>query len=186
VAGTYADVAPELVRILDNAGTLSNTLQEKEAGLNALLLSVTRVSDNGHGLMDESGGKLVDTFETLRPTTGLLAYYAPEFPCVFATANRMRMGAAQVVGGQYDGIHASIAFLPGQPGYQKGLDDPKVAAKNPPTCYEVVPHGPHIAFDDGTTTVDFYRKTTEVVTPLELARRMLGSAIDQFVAGGGR
>lgn len=186
VAGTYADVAPDLLSIVDNTSTLSNTLQEKEAGLNALLLSVTRVSETGNGLLTDSGGQLVNALETLRPTTQLLAYYAPEFPCVFATANKMRTGSAQVVGGQYNGIHGNIAFLPGQPGYQKGLDDPTTAARNPPTCYPTQPHGPHIFFDDGTTTVDFYRETTEVVTPLELARKMLGPSIEQFLAGGAR
>jgi phospholipid/cholesterol/gamma-HCH transport system substrate-binding protein len=186
VAGTYADVSPELVRIVDNAAALSTTIQDKEAGLHAFLLSVTRVSDTGNAVLTDNGRQLVNLLDTLRPTTELLAYYSPQYPCMFRNANLMRIGSAEVVGGQYNGIHGSIAFLPGQPGYQKGLDDPKLALNEEPFCVPPRPGAPHIVFDDGTTTVDFYRETTEIVTPLELARKMLGPSIERFLPGGAR
>ncbi|NKQ51566.1 MCE family protein [Amycolatopsis sp. K13G38] len=187
VAGTYADVAPDVLRIVDNATTLSRTVQDKEAGLHAMLLSLTRVSDDGRALLQDQGQQLVNLLDVMRPTTQLLAYYSPEFPCTFATVNTMRLSSSQAVGGLYNGISGSITFMPGQPGYQKGLDDPKVAATNPPKCYpSLVSNGPHYAFDDGTTTPDFYRRTTTIVSPLELAQQLLGPAIAPYVGGGGK
>lgn len=185
VVGTYADVVPDVLRIADNATVLSNTVQDKEAGLHALLLSLTRASDDGHALLADQGQQLVALLDTMRPTTQLLAYYAPAFPCTFATINALRVGSTEAVGGQYSGIHGVITFLPGQQGYQKGLDDPVVGADGPPRCYPaLVAHGPHYTFDDGTTTPDFDRRTTEVVSPLELAQMLLGPAVVPHVDGG--
>jgi phospholipid/cholesterol/gamma-HCH transport system substrate-binding protein len=187
VTGTYAAAAPNLVRILGNVTTTSKTLQDRQAGLAALLLSVTRVSNEGASVLDDSGQQLVDAFETLRPTTQLLAYYSPEFPCLLANINLMRHSSLVNVGGQYNGIHGLVTFMPGQAGYQPGVDDPKVAASGPPKCYPGGVVGePYVPFDDGTHSVDFNRTTTTVVTPMELAQELLGSAITPFVAGGGR
>lgn len=187
VTDTYADVAPDVLRILDNASTLAQTVQDKEVGLHALLLSVTRASDDGRSLLTDNGQQLVNLFDTLRPTTQLLAYYAPAFPCTFNVMNTLRIGGADALGGQYNGIHGLVTIMAGQPGYQPGRDDPKVAEKSPPKCYEPLQaHAPHQSFDDGTTTIDFDRRTTQVVEPLELAQQLLGPAIVPYVGGGDR
>lgn len=187
VTATYAAAAPNLLRIAGNATTLSRTLQDKQAGLAALLLSVTRVSTEGSAVLDDNGQQLVNLFETLRPTTQLLAYYSPEFHCLLANVNLLRTSSSLDVGGQYNGIHGLVTFMPGQAGYQPGVDDPVVGATGPPTCYPaLVDHAPHVSFDDGTNSVDFNRTTTTVVTPLELAQELLGSAITPYVAGGGQ
>lgn len=186
VTGTYAAATPDILRIVHNATTLSRTVQDKQAGLSALLLSVTRVSNEGRMVLTDDGAQLVNLFDTMRPTTQLLAYYAPEFPCTFASLNQIRMSSSQIVGGQYNGIHGLITFQPGEPGYQPGIDDPVVGATGPPECYPAVAHAPHPTFDDGTHSVDFNRTTTTVVTPLELAQQLLGPGITPYVAGGGR
>jgi phospholipid/cholesterol/gamma-HCH transport system substrate-binding protein len=187
VTDTYADVAPDVVRILDNAAALSQTIQDKEAGLHAMLLSVSRAADDGRTLVSDHGQQLVDLFDTLRPTTELLAYYAPAFPCTFNVVNTLRIGGANALGGQYNGIHGIVTVMAGQPGYQKGRDDPKVAETSPPKCYPPLKaHAPHYSFDDGTTTIDFDRKTTTVLSPLQLAQQLLGPAIVPYVGGGDR
>lgn len=185
VTGTYAAVTPDVLRIAKNTTGLSATLRDKEAGLGALLLSVTRAADEGHAVLSADGQQLVNLFETLRPTTQLLAYYSPEFPCTLANVNAMRVSSADAVGGQYNGIHGLVTFMPGQPGYQPGVDDPVVGATNPPKCYPAMQaHGPHYSFDDGTHSVDFYRQRSEVVSPIDLAREMLGPAIVPYVGTG--
>lgn len=189
VAKNYADVAPDLLRITDNAATLGKTIKDKEAGLHALLLSVTRASGNGRGLVSDNGTQLVDLLDTARPTTELLAYYSPEFPCLFNGMNTLRTSSARAVGGEYNGIHGVVKLLAGQPGYQKGVDDPVVGAKGPPRCSDfplLNAHGPHYKFNDGVDSVDFYRRTTHVVGPCELARRLLGPSVKNFLTGGCR
>ena len=187
VTSTYAGVTPDVLRIAGNATVLSRTLQDTQAGLAAMLVSVTRVAGDGQRLLDDNGQQLVDTFETLRPTAQLLAYYSPEFPCLLANVNLLRTSGSEDVGGLHNGINGLVTFMPGQPGYQPGVDDPVVAATGPPMCYPaLVDHGPHHAFDDGTHSVDFNRTTTVVVTPMQLAQELLGSAITPYVAGGGK
>lgn len=187
VAGTYAGVASDLLRVADNASTTARTIHEKEAGLNAMLLSVTRAADDGRALLADNGAQLTGMLDTLRPTTQLLAYYSSAFPCTFSLVNTLRKAGALAVGGQYNGIHGIVTLLPGQQGYQVGLDDPKVAEKSPPKCYPALQaYGPHYVFDDGTTTPDFQRTTTRVVDPLELARQLLGPSIVPYLGGGRR
>ncbi|KAA9163650.1 MCE family protein [Amycolatopsis acidicola] len=185
VTNTYADVAPDILKIAGNTTTLSQTVQDKEPGLSALLLSLGRVSDDGRSLLADQGQQLVNLLDTMRPTTQLLAYFSPEFPCTFSTINNLRKASAQAVGGQYNGIHGIITFMPGQPGYQKGIDDPKTVTGGGPKCYPTLQaYGQHYEFPDGTTTPDFYRQTTQVVDPLDLAREMLGPGIVPFVGTG--
>nr|WP_228046027.1 MCE family protein [Saccharopolyspora sp. HNM0983] len=186
VAETYADVAPDLTRITGNTTTLSRTVQDEEVGLGALLLSLRRTSDDGRAVLNDHGQQLVDLLDTMRPTSQLLSYYSPTFPCALANSNALRLASAQSVGGQYNGIHGVITLMPGQEGYQKGADDPVMVPPGaPPRCYPgLVPYGPHYEFPDGTTTPDFYRQKTEVVSPLQLAKQMLGPAIEPYVDGG--
>ncbi|GAA5148923.1 MCE family protein [Pseudonocardia eucalypti] len=187
VTATYADVAPDVLRLLGNASALSDTLQDKEDELNPMLRSVARTSDDARALLDESGRKLVDFADTARPVTRVFADYAPGYPCMFGVVNTLRIGGTEAMGGQYNGIHGIVTFLPGQPGYQKGRDDPKVGEKSAPRCWPaLLAHSPHRVFDDGTTTPDFYRRKTEVVGPLALAQQLLGPAILPYVRGGGR
>jgi phospholipid/cholesterol/gamma-HCH transport system substrate-binding protein len=187
VVGTYAGAAPNLVQILGNSSVLSQTVQDKQAGLAAFWVSVTRMSDDGRRTIAADGPKLVDLLDTLRPTSQVLAYYSPEFPCMFDQANKIRYSDELSVGGLYDGINMSVGFLPGQQGYQQGKDNPVVGAKGSPMCY---PYGqaylPHYAFNDGTTTIDYTRSRTEVVGPVDLAKQLLGPAIEKYVGSGHR
>ena len=48
VAGIYADAAPDLVTVLDNAPKVSNTIVDQQDNLNATLLAATGLANNGY------------------------------------------------------------------------------------------------------------------------------------------
>ena len=51
VANIYADAAPDLVTVFDNAPTISNTIVDQHDNLNATLLAATGLADNGYATL---------------------------------------------------------------------------------------------------------------------------------------
>ena len=168
VANTYADITPDLVRILDNVVVTSDTLTDEKEVIPHLLSSLITVSDDGRRLLDRNGDGLEDFLSTLRPTSELLGDYSPLFPCVFASLNQLRGDMDKSVGYQYPGIHTFSTFLPGEQGYLYPRDLPKVGVHVRPTCYggplrPVDAPFPHVIFDDGWK--GFVRSDAVTLTP---------------------
>lgn len=158
VSGTYADVAPDLLRTLDSVRTTGNTVVEKQAALDTFFASLTRFSDDSRGVLERNEQPLVQALDVLRPTTALAERYAPIFPCLFATVNQFRRSVEPASGGTYPGLYTSTTPLPGQQGYDNRTDLPKVAADDA-TCSggPIDPADglyPRVAFDDGSPPLD--------------------------------
>jgi phospholipid/cholesterol/gamma-HCH transport system substrate-binding protein len=154
VLRTYADVTPDLVRVLGNFTVTSDTLTDEKAVLPPLLAMTIQVSHRGRTLLDRNGDALRKSLHTLRPTTELLARYSSMFPCLFASSNQLRADLENVMGGQYPGLHAFTSLLPAQQGYQYPRDLPKVDVTTAPSCFggPLKPADapfPHVRFDDG-------------------------------------
>lgn len=184
VLDTYSDAAPDLLRTMSNVSTTSKTIADKENGLNTLLRSFDRTVNDGRTFLDQNGQPLQQALSVLRPTTEMLGYYSPEFPCLLDTTEKLRQREEPITGGDYNGVHVYPYFTPGNPPYQKGKDDPVVGVDGPPRCYPIVEDPPHHDFNDGTTTVDFDRTSVKPVSPKGLAEQLLGPAIRQYVGGG--
>lgn len=154
VTNSYADIAPDLVRILDNLSVTSQTLTDERDALPALLSSLVKVSYGGRDLLGENGDQLENLLHTLRPTSTALGEYSPMFPCLFASLNQLRGDLDKIFGYQYPAIHTFSSFLPGSQGYQVPRDLPKVIPHPPVTCYggPLQPSDapfPHVIFEDG-------------------------------------
>lgn len=154
VLHTYADVSPDLVRVVDNLAVTSDTLTDEKGVIPPLLAVAIQVSVHGRTLLDRNGDALRESLHTLRPTTGLLARYSPMFPCLFASSNQLRIDLENVMGGQYPGLHTFTSLLPAQQGYQYPRDLPKVDVTTAPSCFggPLTPADapfPHVRFDDG-------------------------------------
>ena len=54
VTNLYADVAPDLMRILDNATATSGSIVAEQANLDLLLLNVTGLADTGNALLTDN------------------------------------------------------------------------------------------------------------------------------------
>ena len=158
VSGTYADVAPELLRTLDNVRATGNTVVDKQAALDTFFASLTRFADDSRGVLERNEQPLVQALDVLRPTTALAERYSPIFPCLFATVNQYRRSVEPASGGTYPGLYTSTTPLPGQQGYAAPHELPKVAADDP-TCSggPISPSDglyPRVAFDDGSPALD--------------------------------
>ena len=78
----YADILPEVARILDNTITTTQTLESKEDTLNAALDDITRFSDTARVFLDNNADRL-ERFGTLSTQTlQVLSRYSPTFPCL--------------------------------------------------------------------------------------------------------
>jgi phospholipid/cholesterol/gamma-HCH transport system substrate-binding protein len=170
VADNLADAAPDLLRVLDNLSVTSGTLVDERPALNGVLRDLVVASDDTRGLLEENGDSLVETLDTLAPTSAFAARYSPMFPCLFASANQVRKDLEPALGGYYPGLNTFTTLQLGSKGYRYPDDLPRIDDSVGPTCFGGPLHQkpgdtpfPHVNFDDGISAYDRNpRNTTEV------------------------
>ena len=114
VANVYADAGPDLVKVLDNAATISDTIVDSRDDLNATLLAAAGVANNGYDTMAPAETDLVAAIQRLRAPLKVLADYSPEYGCVFKAI--------------------SVSFSPGSAPYTYPESLPIVNASGGPNC----------------------------------------------------
>ncbi len=150
VSDTYADILPEVATILDNTVRTGQTLEGREAELNALLRDVRSFSDTATGFLD-ANGDLIERFGELSvQQLRLLAKYAPEFPCLtqgLVNANEMLTDAFR----GYE-LHILLELLPNQPRRWYPRDQHRNGETRGPDCLTL----PNPPFDrvDGNWRTD--------------------------------
>ena len=65
----YADAAPDLVGIVDNTITVSNTIVDEQQNLDAFLVSAIGLADIGNDVVGGNRQALTDVLHLLVPTT---------------------------------------------------------------------------------------------------------------------
>jgi phospholipid/cholesterol/gamma-HCH transport system substrate-binding protein len=145
VADLYADVAPQLTAILDNATYTGQTVISQRRDLHDFLSEVGRVSDVGSAFLADVGDQMVQTVADALPTTDLLRKYSPEFECtikgVYEADKRQKTVQANTV----PGIQATVTLEPGNKQYANPRDRTVVGSDDPPNCYGLpVLDGVHI------------------------------------------
>ncbi|WP_158842155.1 MCE family protein [Saccharothrix deserti] len=140
VTGVYADAGPDLVRALKDATSVSRTIAEQRANLDAVYTSLTTAAADLTGFVRGNGETLVALSDRARPTVELFATYSPEFPCVLSAVNALRPRMDQALGKGTDqpGLHAQITVVPPAEAYVPGRDDPVNRGGGAPHC----PAGP--------------------------------------------
>ncbi len=89
VTDVYADTAPDLLRVLDNATATSATVVDEQDNLDAVLLNVTGLADTANTVLTENEQNLNSSLDLLLPTTDLLAEYSPEISCFIVGLNNV-------------------------------------------------------------------------------------------------
>lgn len=136
VTNVYADATPDLMRVLDNATTTSNTIVAEQANLDLLLMNVTGLADTSNQVLTENEQPLETALDTLTATTTLLDEYSPELTCFIVGLNKGRLAFGPLAGaGDKASIALSSSFLLGDPAYTVEKDLPKIAATGGPNCY---------------------------------------------------
>ena len=180
VSDTAAGAAPDVLTDLRNLTTTGRTLVDEADALDAVLLGVIGMADVGNGVLTDNAGRISSTVHELKPTTELLEEYSPQFTCFLQGADRARVGAEEVSGGNGRTMLLNSTVLFGIPPYRPESDLPRVAASGGPRCgaLPIVPDDavptPYVVADTGSNP---FRagNTGPVVSP--------GSILD-FLPGG--
>ncbi|MCM2578326.1 MCE family protein [Streptomyces meridianus] len=131
VAEIYADAAPDLLRVLDNAVTGSRTLVEKEDALRSALTGTTRFAGTAEGFLDDNAERLVTLGRVSRPTLALFARYSPEYPCLLEGLVDQNERADETFRGGK--MHITLEFALPRPAYRPG-EEPRYADRRGPHC----------------------------------------------------
>jgi phospholipid/cholesterol/gamma-HCH transport system substrate-binding protein len=194
VSDTYADVLPQVAQILDDTVRTTGTLEGRAARLRALFADVSSFADTAHGFLDRNGDDLIRLSRIGAAQLGVLAKYAPEYPCL--TRGIVNAGRRQAQAFRDFTLHIVLETLPNQPRAYGPQDRPHFGDRRGPACLHLpnppwsqehpLRHQPD--FDDGVdeptgkgisrpAPAQYLR--TRVGTPAEAAvlRSVLGPAL---------
>ena len=131
---TYAEVAFDIVTILDGASTTSTTIVDHATELDSLLLNTIGMSKAGTELLGSSKDSLVGLVETSQPTTSLLHKYSPVYTCFLQGATWFLDNGGFDVwgGGNGRSIQLDVGLLFGNDAYKYPENLPVIAAKGGP------------------------------------------------------
>ncbi|HET7195066.1 MAG TPA: MCE family protein [Nocardioides sp.] len=99
VSDTYADAAPDLIGILRNATTTSQTILEKRQQLDVFFSDIAGLANTSTDILSENETNLIRVGEVTEPVLQLLATYSPEFPCLLKGSANYRPRLASVFQG---------------------------------------------------------------------------------------
>jgi phospholipid/cholesterol/gamma-HCH transport system substrate-binding protein len=134
VANIYGDAGPDLVRIFDNAPTISNTIVDEQDNLNATLLAATGLANNGTATLEPAENDYIAAIQRLRAPLKVAGDYSPEIDCVLRGTAQAVDRFAPVIGGIRPGLFVASNFLPGAPAYTYPESLPIVNASGGPNC----------------------------------------------------
>ena len=81
VASTYAEAAPDLLRMLKALTTTNTTIVEKQDSLAGFLAGTAGFANTATEFLNANGDRIIQVGRVQRPTLALAARYAPEYPC---------------------------------------------------------------------------------------------------------
>ena len=90
VASLYADAAPDLLRMARNLAVTNHTIVEKQASLASFLTGTTSFANTATQVLDENDDRIIRLGDVSRPVLGVIAKYAPTYPCMAESLTRYR------------------------------------------------------------------------------------------------
>ncbi|MFT4086953.1 MAG: MCE family protein [Gordonia sp. (in: high G+C Gram-positive bacteria)] len=136
-AGTtdvYADSMSDLMRTVDNATAIGDTLVDNTGNLDALLINVTGMGNTMNDVLGRSKKDLMATLTDLNPVASLLGYQSPGLRCFIVAASNATDVARPLLGGKNGMLLLDSGLIPGQDPYKYPGDLPAVRGAGPPTC----------------------------------------------------
>ena len=135
VAGAYADAAPDLMSVINNVGRVSQTLVDRKADLDLLLVSSIGLADVGNDVIGGNREPLSNLMHLLVPTTDLTNEYHEALNCALTGVLQFALRPP----GPNPGVTDLAAFSLGLERYRYPQDLPKVAATGGPQCKGQLP-----------------------------------------------
>jgi phospholipid/cholesterol/gamma-HCH transport system substrate-binding protein len=134
VANIYADAAPDLVTVFNNAPTIARTVVDQQGNLNDTLLATIGLSNNAYDTLAPAEQNFIDAIKRLRAPLKVAGDYSPEFSCLFAGIERGIEEFAPLLGVNKAGLFTSSSFILGAPSYTYPESLPIVNASGGPNC----------------------------------------------------
>ena len=134
VANIYADAGPDLVTILDNVPSISNTIVDQKDNLNATLLATIGLANNGYATLAPAADDYIAAIQRARAPLKVLGDYSPEYGCVIKAMVKSIRTFNREIGGVKPGLFVSSNFLLGGPAYTYPESLPIVNATGGPNC----------------------------------------------------
>lgn len=129
----YGAAANDILATLRAASTTSTTITTHAAQLDALLLNVIGLAEEGSHLIGANKANFVDAINTAAPTTALLKTYDPVYTCMLLGAKWfLDNGGYDTLGGNGRSLIVDATFLLGDDPYRHPDNLPVVAAKGGP------------------------------------------------------
>ncbi|MDG4668177.1 MCE family protein [Mycobacterium sp. 236(2023)] len=130
VFDAFADAAPNLLVVAQNASTMSQTLVTEQDALDQMLTSVIGLADTGEPVLVDNRVALVDTLRLLNPITGLTNKYNEALNCALTT----QLVNSKIPPLKNAGAEVLTSFSFGVERYRYPGDLPKVAATGGSQC----------------------------------------------------
>jgi len=134
VGGIFADSGPDLVRLLDNVPSISDTLVDQKDNLNATLLATIGLASDGYETLAPAEDDFIAAIQRLRAPIKVLADYSPEFGCLFKAITDGVQKFGPLIGVTRPGLFLSNNFILGAPSYTYPESLPIVNASGGPNC----------------------------------------------------
>jgi phospholipid/cholesterol/gamma-HCH transport system substrate-binding protein len=135
VTNLYADVTPDLGRLVADATAVSRTIVDKQHDLDKSLNEVSRFAGSGNDFLDRNGADLINLVQDAIPLTSLLKDYSPEYKCLLQGIDRANRELLPLIGGSGTGIDGIVAFEPAQPAYKYPQNLPVMRDTEGPGCH---------------------------------------------------
>lgn len=134
VSNIYADAAPDLVTVFNNAPTIAKTVVDRQGDLNDTLLATIGLANNAYDTLAPAEQDFIDGIKRLRAPLKVAGDYSPEFGCLFAGIDRGIKEFAPLLGVRKAGLFTSSSFILGAPSYTYPESLPIVNASGGPNC----------------------------------------------------
>jgi virulence factor Mce-like protein len=156
VANAYADAAPDLLKTVDNATRISQTIVDEQRNLDAFLISSIGLADVGNEVVGGNRQALTKVLHLLVPTTDLTNQYHQALTCGLSGAAQTTHAAPLLK----PGVDVLIGFEFGAERYRYPANLPKVGATGGPQCHDlpVVPFDvapPYVVADVGANPFQY-------------------------------
>ncbi|MEO6510989.1 MAG: MCE family protein [Nocardioides sp.] len=132
VSTTYADVLPDIAKILRSTITTPTTLEGREEKLNAFFDDLSRFSGDARVFLRDNGDNIIRLGQLGAAQLRVLAKYAPEYPCL--TGGIVNAGKLQAQAFRGFTLHIVLETLPNQPRGYNAADVPVLGDKRGPSC----------------------------------------------------
>ncbi|WP_328913094.1 MULTISPECIES: MCE family protein [unclassified Streptomyces] len=139
VSRVYSAAAPDIVQALTDFTRTSGTIAEERANLSTLYGATTTTAQDLTTYLRQNKDNLIRLSADSRGTLGLLAEYAPSFPCTLRTLADFApvMDKALGKGTKEPGLHIDVTTVASRGAYRPGKDTPVYGASGGPRCYPV-------------------------------------------------